>query len=209
MSVRMALALPAAALIALLLFRLMHALISSGEGLDGAVVRGGTLDFIRVAREEAVPLRSPTVVPEPPEVAPPPPRPPMQTGEPVDSLQPRIEMPAAGFQWPAHSVGYPAGFGSAGDGVDRDVVPLVRVDPQWPREALLSGAEGWVLIEFMILEDGSVADARVIESSPGRLFDRSALRAISRWRFHPRIIDGEPTQRRARQRFDFVHNDAQ
>jgi protein TonB len=209
MSVRMALALPAAALIALLLFRLMHALISSGEGMDGASVRGGTLDFIRAAREEMVQTRPPTAVPEPPEVAEPPPRPPMQTGEPVESPQPRIEMPVADFQWSGSGVGYPVGFGHDGDGVDSDVVPLVRVDPQWPREALLSGAEGWVLIEFTILEDGSVADARVIESSPGRLFERSALRAISRWRFRPRIVDGEPLQRLARQRFDFVRNDAQ
>ena len=87
-----------------------------------------------------------------------------------------------------------------------DVIPIVRIDPQWPREALIEGKEGWVEVEFTILPDGSVEDPVVINSEPPRLFDRSAIRAILRWKFKPRIVDGEAVSRRAAQRIDFILN---
>ena len=84
------------------------------------------------------------------------------------------------------------------------MIPIVRIDPQWPREALLEGIQGWVEVEFTILPDGSVADPRVVNSEPRRVFDRNALRAILRWKFKPRIVDGQPVSRQATQRIDFI-----
>jgi protein TonB len=99
---------------------------------------------------------------------------------------------------------------SPGDAAaEGDVIPIVRIDPQWPREALLEGTSGWVEVEFTILPDGSVADPEVLQSDPPRLFDRNALRAILRWKFKPRIVDGQPVERRAVQRIDFMLNQPQ
>jgi protein TonB len=84
-----------------------------------------------------------------------------------------------------------------------DVIPIVRIDPQWPREALLNGIEGWVKVEFTILADGTVTDPVVLEAEPRRMFDRNALRAILKWKFKPRIIDGKPVERRATQTIEF------
>ena len=86
---------------------------------------------------------------------------------------------------------------------DGDVIPIVRINPQYPREALMTGTEGFVEIEFTIMEDGTVANAEVIRSEPRRIFNRAALRAIYRWKFKPRIIDGVAVQRRARQTIAF------
>ena len=58
-------------------------------------------------------------------------------------------------------------------------------------------------IEFTIEADGSVADPKIIDSNPRRMFDRNAIRAIYKWKFKPRIIDGKPVARRARQRLEF------
>ena len=82
----------------------------------------------------------------------------------------------------------------------------MRIDPQWPREALIEGTAGGVEFEFTILPDGTVEDPVVIDSEPPRLFDRNARRAILRWKFKPRIVDGQAVSRRATQRIDFVLN---
>jgi protein TonB len=84
----------------------------------------------------------------------------------------------------------------------------VRIEPQYPREALLKGIQGWVRVRFTIMEDGSVDDPIVVESEPRRLFDRAAIRAILRWKFKPRIVDGKAVRREAEQVIDFKLDNA-
>ena len=48
-------------------------------------------------------------------------------------------------------------------GSDRDVIPLVRINPEYPRRAQERGIEGWVQFEFTITPSGTVADVKVIE----------------------------------------------
>ena len=80
-------------------------------------------------------------------------------------------------------------FGVSGGG-DRDVVPLVRVDPEYPPRARQQGIEGWVEVEFTISPVGTVQDAVVIASKPSFVFDRAALRAIRKWRYNPKVENG-------------------
>ncbi len=83
-------------------------------------------------------------------------------------------------------------------------MPIVRIEPQWPREALVAGIEGYVVVEVTIAADGSVKEAFVIESNPRRLFDRNVIRAVLKWKFKPRIINGVAVERKAIQRLDFL-----
>ena len=57
--------------------------------------------------------------------------------------------------------------------------------PDFPREALRSGQSGEVQVEFTVGTDGTVTSARVVRSTPPRVFDRAALSAVNRWRFQP------------------------
>ncbi|MCX8004606.1 MAG: TonB family protein [Burkholderiaceae bacterium] len=50
---------------------------------------------------------------------------------------------------------------------------------QYPREALLDGIEGEVLIEFTVTAGGQVRDP-VIKSSSHRVFNRISLAAVGR-----------------------------
>jgi protein TonB len=75
-------------------------------------------------------------------------------------------------------------------GGDRDVVPLVRVDPQYPPQARQRRIEGWVEIEFTIGPAGTVEDPKVIDAQPRAIFEQSALRAIRRWRYNAKMEDG-------------------
>jgi protein TonB len=78
---------------------------------------------------------------------------------------------------------------------DSDVVPIVRVNPQYPLRASEKGIEGWVAVEFTISKTGTVKNPRVIGSHPSSIFDREALKAIRKWKYNPKIEDGEPVER--------------
>jgi protein TonB len=80
-------------------------------------------------------------------------------------------------------------------GADRDVVPLVRINPDYPQRALSRGIEGWVQVQFTISETGAVIDPVVIDASPKGMFDDAALKAISRWRYNPKIEGAVAVQR--------------
>ena len=71
---------------------------------------------------------------------------------------------------------------------------MVRVTPVYPPRAQEKGIEGWVVVEFTVTESGSVADASIVDASPKRIFNRAALRAIRKWKYKPKIVDGKPVK---------------
>jgi protein TonB len=80
-------------------------------------------------------------------------------------------------------------------GSDRDVIPLVRINPDYPPRALSRGLEGWVQVQFTITPTGTVADAKVINAEPKNIFDDAALKAIARWRYNPKVEGGVAVER--------------
>jgi protein TonB len=80
-------------------------------------------------------------------------------------------------------------------GSDRDVIPLVRIAPDYPPRALSRGLEGWVQVQFTITVTGTVKDAVVVNAEPKNIFDDAALKAIARWRYNPRVDGGVAVER--------------
>jgi protein TonB len=80
-------------------------------------------------------------------------------------------------------------------GSDRDVIPLVRIAPDYPPRALSRGLEGWVRVQFTITPTGTVKDAIVVEAEPKQIFDDAALKSIARWRYNPRVEGGVAVER--------------
>ncbi len=81
-----------------------------------------------------------------------------------------------------------------GEGVtlgDGPMVSLVRPSPVYPARALEEGLEGWVIVQFDVLADGTVTNVAVVESSD-RIFEKSARRAAAKFRYKPRVIEGVP-----------------
>jgi len=129
-------------------------------------------------REEKVELEPPPVAPDVPKISL------SSTGveSNVMNLAPRIDTAGA-------MTGIKLGGGS-----DRDVMPLVRINPDYPPRALSRGIEGWVQVQFTITATGTVANATVVESS-SQMFEEAALKAIARWRYNPKIENGVGVER--------------
>ncbi|WP_105254734.1 energy transducer TonB [Pseudoalteromonas sp. T1lg75] len=69
-------------------------------------------------------------------------------------------------------------------------MPLVRVPPQYPATAAREGIEGYVILSYDISPTGQVINAKVISAEPKRIFDREALKALSKWKFSPKVVEG-------------------
>ena len=74
--------------------------------------------------------------------------------------------------------------------VDSDVVPMVRISAQYPPRAFDRGIEGWVKVSFNITAAGTVEDAVVTAYEPSTIFNRAALRAVRKWKYRPKIVNG-------------------
>jgi protein TonB len=190
-----------------LLFRLDSFLVSKPKVYETQGSRVKLLDFVRVEPNDYVQVKERRLPRKPPPAKRPPPPPKVQVQSdvavetsPLDFDMPNIEV---GFGGSGPYLGAWRGPARAGPNQDGDVIPIVRIAPQYPRQALLEGIEGWVRIEFVINPDGTVADPNIMEAEPPRIFNTSALRAILRWKFKPRIVDGKPVPRRGVQVIEF------
>jgi protein TonB len=88
-------------------------------------------------------------------------------------------------------------------GVTRAASPISTPRPPYPPAARRAGKEGWVDVQFTITAKGRVSNPRVVGSSPKGVFDQAARRAVQRWRFRPRMVNGKATTQTARQRIYF------
>lgn len=83
------------------------------------------------------------------------------------------------------------------------VVPLSLVHPKYPSRAVNRHIEGWVKIEFTISTTGTVTDPMIVASQPAEIFDYEALKAIKKWKFKEKIVNGVAVEQRAIQTLQF------
>ena len=187
---RFAFAVGMACLVTFGLFWAMQALVNVGYNLREARAKPN-IEFVRL-RKDTAPETKKREPPkrEKPDAPPPPPQmnvtQSINPGEAVSDIGPIADTRAEIAE--ATAVG-------AGAGSDRDIVPLVRIDPDYPPRAKQRGIEGWVVLEFTIGPAGNVQDPRVIDANPTAIFDQAALRAVRRWRYNPRLENGVAVSR--------------
>lgn len=81
---------------------------------------------------------------------------------------------------------------------------LIRiVKPEYPQDALLKGAEGWVNVSMSVTPAGNVQDPRVEETSNGSQFNRAAISAVRKWKYEPFVAANPQEKRRVTVRVDF------
>jgi periplasmic protein TonB len=80
-------------------------------------------------------------------------------------------------------------------GTDRDTVPLVRIEPDYPMKARQRGIEGWAVVQFTITPAGTIKDAKVVQAQPPGFFEEAAINAVNRWKYNPKIENGVAVER--------------
>ncbi len=207
MWLRLPIAIVLAALVSLALFFAMHFMISQGKGDINKNKDYSVVDFVRVKRQSEIRTKKRVIPKKPPLPKTPPPPPELQVEQNETVAMPNLQMDMPRLSTSGVSGG--PFIGGVGRGVstvnqgDGDLIPLVKIAPRYPRKAALAGKEGWVKVEFTVTELGTVTDVKVLDSQPRRLFDRAAKKAILKWKFKPRVVDGKPVPRRAVQVIEF------
>jgi len=197
-------------LIALTLFWLMQLMISEHPQGFKKTENLQMTEFVRLKQDSKLKTRERKLAKPPPpkKQPPPPPRVAMQQTQVTQNIIPDMDMP--NLDIPLQSNRFASAMNGILSGVQlgkgqisTNVIPLVRIPPRYPMRAARRKIEGWVKVEFTITEQGTVKDAVVVESQPADVFNRAALRAISKWKFKPKVIDGVAFEQRAVQVLQF------
>jgi protein TonB len=143
------------------------------------------LEFVRVKRNENLNVEDiiPEKPPKPPET---PPETPPQDMDNVNPDAPTINIAPPTVQ-ASTDIGGPGGMNIA----EGDYLPIVRVAPVYPARALSRGLEGFVDLSFTVTAAGTVKDPIVLQSTSS-LFERAATRAVLKFKYKPRVVDGVP-----------------
>jgi len=171
--------------VTLSLLFVMQLLIATGKAALTEPRARAQLDFVRVKRNENLNTEDfqPEKPPPPPEV---PPETPPQEMDNIDPDAPSIDIPAPTVN-ASTDIGGPGGMNVA----EGDYLPIVRVAPVYPARALSRGLEGYVDLSFTVTPAGTVEDPVVIFSTSS-LFERAATRAVLKFKYKPRVVDGVP-----------------
>jgi protein TonB len=88
--------------------------------------------------------------------------------------------------------GFGGGAYRMGSGIESPRT-LREVKPQYTAEAMRAKVQGTVVVEAVVLPDGSVGDARVSHSLDNVFgLDQEALKAAKQWKFQPATKMGQP-----------------
>ncbi|MFU8816158.1 MAG: energy transducer TonB [Pseudomonadales bacterium] len=166
------------------LFLLMQALIKSDKSPFDEGITGKIVDFVRLQDEQDIEVRVRKPKPPPPPDEPPP-------DMPEQSFDASDVTIGVGFGAIDTSINMNVG-GVGGFSSDGEYLPIVKVAPVYPRRAQTRGIEGFVLLEFVVTRTGAVRDPVVIEASPPGIFDRAAIQAALKFKYKPKVVNGEP-----------------
>jgi protein TonB len=171
--------------VTLSLLFIMQILIESGEEALSKPRERHLLEFVRIRRNENVNVEdiTPDKPPPPPQV---PPEVPPQDLDNIDPNAPTINIPPPSVAQTL-DIGGPGGMNIA----EGDYLPIVRVAPVYPARAQSRGLEGYVDMSFTVTSTGTVIDPIVMFSTSG-LFERAATRAVLKFKYKPRVVDGIP-----------------
>jgi protein TonB len=163
----------------------MQLMIATGRGALSDNDQFRIVDFVRVERQEIIETKKdkPEKPPEPEQ------QPDMPNPDNMDNFDSSL---AVSMSTPTLSNGI--NLGGLGFGVsDGEYLPIVKVAPVYPARAASRGLEGYVIVEFVVTRTGTTRDVTVVESTSS-LFERAAIDAAFKFKYKPRVIDGEPVE---------------
>ncbi|WP_439146462.1 energy transducer TonB [Vibrio sp.] len=188
--IRLFLALPLAGALGLALFSFMAWMVDNGHQRSPDNSETLSFNMVMVEQEQQVQRRQ-RAVPEQPEMPEPPPEAqPSQSQAEVTPLNSMSSLPSLDLNTSVDGLAINAptfsDFGS-----NQQAMPLYRVEPRYPAKALKRGVEGYVIMSFTIDETGRPVDIQVTDARPRRMFEREAMRALKKWKYQPKVVNGK------------------
>lgn len=185
MAVRYLSAIVLASVVTFGLFYLMQWLVVTDEV---QLSEGQTVNFVDVVRveQQQEPKREKTEVERPDKPEAPPPD--------LDMPQTSTSAGGGGLNFGDLSVNTSMSTTgpSLGGQSDGDYLPLVRIQPQYPRRAAERGIEGYVIVELTVTPDGTTKNIRVVQADPEGYFERAAKKAAEKFKYKPKVVNGKP-----------------
>lgn len=185
------------------IFAVMNTMVSS-DG-EGNVQQGSqtVIDFVRLKQdsESRIKEREKKEPPKPKK----PPIPPQQTAQQNTPMK-QIAMRMPNIS-PDLSLANKSLLGDAQVGMgfgDGDVIPLVRMPAQYPSKAKRRNIEGFVKARLEVNAQGTVDSVEIVEAKPRGVFERSAIRALYKYKFKPQMIDGKPQPQTVTQTLEYT-----
>lgn len=177
-----------AVVIALSLAWFMYFLTHSSQMRLSAGDRVQMLDFVRLKRNEVTERKDRK--PERPEQNEVPEAPP--TADQNNSASNTLAVSAPMTM----DAGIDLGRGGLGLGTgDGEYLPIVKVAPIYPRRAAERGITGTCMVTYTVTTTGTVKDVSVVEGAcENSVFERPSVEAAYRFKYKPRVIDGEPVE---------------
>ncbi|HIF9078460.1 TPA: energy transducer TonB [Photobacterium damselae] len=202
---RVLMAFPLAILLAGGLFTFMAWMVDNGSRQEPESTPPLSFNMVMVEQESEVQRRQRIVPPKPEAPKPPPQIMPSQSKPTSVSTLPVASISALGLDTSISGIAVSApkfgkieGAANLGAGINvgsnQQAMPLYRVEPRYPERALKQGAEGYVVLQFTIDTQGRPSDISVVEAKPRRLFERDAMRALRKWKYQAKVIDGQAVE---------------
>jgi len=171
------------------IFFIIQALISQASELNKSNKAPNFIEFIRIKQDDSLQERKRTIPDKPPTPKrPPQPQVELDVSKPPPTANLDFDMPD--FSLPTDFSGaFMGNLESMGTGTSQ-LIPIVKVAPRCPREAQISGIDGSVTLILNVNANGRVSTIQVKSAKPTRVFNSEAIKAVKRWQFKPKTIDG-------------------
>lgn len=200
MTTRFSLSLILGLIVTVSLFYLMQSLIAHGRSAMTKNRSERLVDFVRVKQAMHVETKQIKAKKPPPPDQPPPPVQQQFNQVKVDN--------SGGYSMKNVDLNVKVNVGGNGFAIsDGEYLPIVKVQPMYPQRALSRGMSGWVIVQFTVTAQGTTRDPVVVSNcawikgprqkgechdNPNTIFDSAAVRAAQKFKYKPRVIDGQP-----------------
>lgn len=185
------------------IFAVMNSMVSTDGAKNSNQGEQTVIDFIRLKQdtETRVKERERKEPPKPKK----PPMPPQQVAQQNTPMK-QISMRLPNIT-PDLSLANKSLLGDAQIGMgfgDGDVIPLVRMPAQYPNKARRRNIEGFVKARLEVNAQGTVDTVEIIDAKPKGIFERSAIRALYKYKFKPQMVNGKAQSQSVTQTLEYT-----
>ncbi len=177
------------------LFYVMYAMVRVTDPHIDENASSHVIDFVRLKRDETTQTKERELPDKPQTPDEPPPPPDMAKSKPdyasSGGLKINMNFNTGGIKGGGVKLNAPSS--------DRDAMSMLITtngDLVYPNRARAAGKEGYADIQFTVSRTGTVVNPSIIsEDPPGWGFGDAAVKTVLRWRYQPKIENGQPVER--------------